>query len=170
LLDWHGIRTDPEDLGLKFPAEASVAPGTIVVHPGASVPARRWGAQRFAAVARELAADHRVVVTGGLGEQDLATTVARGAGLPASAVLAGKLDLAELAALVADAALVVANDTGVAHLATAYGTPSVVLFGSAPPERWGPPPDREQHAVLRTGTLTPQEVLATAGRVLSVHL
>ena len=35
-----------------------------------------------------------------------------------------------------------------AHLATACGTPSVVLFGPAPPARWGPPADRRRHRVL----------------------
>ncbi|MDQ3789217.1 MAG: glycosyltransferase family 9 protein, partial [Actinomycetota bacterium] len=126
LLEWYGIPASPWDLSLSRPRVASVAPGAVVVHPGASEAARRWGG--FAGVARALAGDHRVVVTGSAAERELATAVASGAGLPDSAVLAGKLDLAELAALVADASLVVCNDTGVGHLATAYGTPSVVLF------------------------------------------
>lgn len=46
--------------------------------------------------------------------------------------------LAELAAVVAGARLVVCGDTGVAHLATAYRTPSVLLFGPMSPARWGP--------------------------------
>jgi ADP-heptose:LPS heptosyltransferase len=47
---------------------------------------------------------------------------------------------------------VICGDTGVAHLATAYGTPSVVLFGPMPPALWGPPPERRQHLVLWRGT------------------
>jgi len=47
---------------------------------------------------------------------------------------------------------VVCGDTGVGHLATAYGTPSVLLFGPTPPAEWGPPPSRRQHAVLWHGT------------------
>ena len=39
-----------------------------------------------------------------------------------------------------------------AHLATAYGIPSVVLFGPTPPSEWGPPPDRPRHRVLWSGT------------------
>jgi len=149
LLEWHGIAAEPTDLGLRRPEVASAAPGAIVVHPGASVPARRWPAARFAEVAARLAGDgHRVVVTGSADERELASAVAAGSGLPDSAMLAGQLDLAELAALVADAALVISNDTGVGHLATAYGTPSVLLFGPTPPARWGPPTDRRQHAVL----------------------
>ena len=54
-------------------------------------------------------------------------------------------------ALVAAARLLVSPDTGVAHLATAFGTPSVVLFGPTPPARWGPPADRPQHRALWAG-------------------
>ncbi len=46
---------------------------------------------------------------------------------------------------------VIAGDTGVAHLATATGTPSVVLFGPIPPSEWGPPADRSQHIPLWAG-------------------
>src|SRR4029450_13442480 len=60
--------------------------------------------------------------------------------------------LAELAGLVAHARLVVSGDTGIAHLATAYRTPSVVLFGPVPPRRWGPPPDRPYHRAIWHGT------------------
>lgn len=69
------------------------------------------------------------------------------AGLPRDRVLAGRTDLAGLTDVVGRAALVVCGDTGVAHLASALGTPSVVLFGPAPPDRWGPPPDGP-HVVL----------------------
>ena len=74
------------------------------------------------------------------------------AGLDAEAVYAGRTSLVELAALVGAAARVVCGDTGVAHLATALGTPSVVLFGPTPPHRWGPPPERARHRVLWAGT------------------
>jgi ADP-heptose:LPS heptosyltransferase len=52
---------------------------------------------------------------------------------------------------VAHAGRVLCGDTGVAHLATAYGTPSVVLFGPTPPSEWGPPPGRTRHRVLWSG-------------------
>nr|WP_249355415.1 glycosyltransferase family 9 protein [Nocardia farcinica] len=42
----------------------------------------------------------------------------------------------------------VCSDTGVGHLATAFGTPSVVLFGPNPPAWWGPPPQRRRHVAL----------------------
>jgi ADP-heptose:LPS heptosyltransferase len=98
--------------------------------------------RRYAAVAAALAGSgHRVVVTGGPSEQDLVAAVG------AEPVRTGVL---ELAALVAAAALVICGDTGVAHLATAYGTPSVLLFGPTPPAEWGPRPDGP-HAVLWPG-------------------
>lgn len=151
MLEWHGIPADPNDLELAHPDAPSPAPEAVVVHPGASVPTRRWPADRFAAVAGELAeAGHRVVVTGDERERDLAQEVAAAAQLPGSSVLAGRLGLGELAALVADAALVVSGDTGVGHLATAFGTRSVLLFGPTPPARWGPP-DTGRHAVLWAG-------------------
>jgi ADP-heptose:LPS heptosyltransferase len=39
----------------------------------------------------------------------------------------------------------------VAHLATALGTPSLVLFGPTDPAEWGPPPERARHQVLWAG-------------------
>jgi ADP-heptose:LPS heptosyltransferase len=67
-------------------------------------------------------------------------------------VLAGATGLAELAAVVAAACVVVCGDTGVAHLATALGVPSVLLFGPSSPAAWGPPADRARHRVLWAGT------------------
>jgi ADP-heptose:LPS heptosyltransferase len=148
--DLH-VPTDHTDLLLARPAAPGVAPGSVVVHPGAAYPSRRWPADRFAAVARQLVEQGcDVVVTGGRDEVDLAAAVVRRAGLPSHAVLAGRTDLAGLAARVAAARLVVCGDTGVAHLASAFGTPSVLLFGPTPPARWGPPGDGP-HAVLWHG-------------------
>ncbi|GAA0952320.1 glycosyltransferase family 9 protein [Actinocorallia libanotica] len=151
LLRWHCLPADPSDLLLAPPAVPSPAPGATVVHPGAAHAARRWPPERFAAVIGALEdAGHRVVVTGGAGERALAERVARLAGLPRSRVLAGRLDLSMLAALVAGARLVVSGDTGVAHLAFAYARPSVTLYGPVSPRLWGPPA-RERHQVIWHG-------------------
>jgi ADP-heptose:LPS heptosyltransferase len=64
--------------------------------------------------------------------------------------LAGRTDVLDLAALLARARLLVANDSGVAHLAVAVGTPSVVLCGPVPPAEWGPP-DVPAHRALWKG-------------------
>jgi ADP-heptose:LPS heptosyltransferase len=153
LLAHHGIHADPDDLAVPHPPErASARPGAVVVHPGAAFPARRWPADRFAAVAAALRrAGHQVVVTGGAAERALAIAVAELAGLDRDDVLAGRTDVLDLAALVANARLVVCGDTGVGHLATAYGTRSVLLFGPTPPAEWGPPPGRGRHVALWHG-------------------
>jgi ADP-heptose:LPS heptosyltransferase len=152
LLEESGIPADPRDLLLEVPAAEPPVRGAVVVHPGAAQRSRRWPAQRWGRVAAALAAaGHDVRLTGGPDERDLAEDVARLAGLGADAVLAGRTDLLGLSALVAAARLVVAPDTGVAHLATAFGTPSVVLFGPTPPALWGPPADRPQHHALWAG-------------------
>ncbi|MFL6136982.1 MAG: glycosyltransferase family 9 protein [Frankiaceae bacterium] len=152
LLAAHGIACDPADLGLAPPPVPPPVAGAVVVHPGAAQASRRWPVDRWVAVTRELAqAGHHVVLSGGPDESELAAAVAASAGLPADRVLAGRTDLLTLAALIASARLLVSADTGVAHLATAYGTPSVVLFGPTPPTLWGPPPDRPQHRALWAG-------------------
>lgn len=153
LLVEHGIPADPARLELT-PLSGPVPPaatGATLLHPGAAHEARRWPADRWAALARaETAAGRRVIVTAGAGELDLARSVAYQAGLDDGVVRSGA-DLVQLAVLVAAAARVVVGDTGVAHLATALGTPSVVLFGPTSPTLWGPPPDRRRHRALWAG-------------------
>jgi ADP-heptose:LPS heptosyltransferase len=151
LLAWYHIKSDPNDLDLRAPGGAPA--GLTIVHPGAKSGPRRWPPERFGAVARGLdRAGHHVVVTGSAAERPLAAVVAWAAGLPPERVLAGEIGLGELAGLVAAARLVVCGDTGIAHLATGYRTPSVVLFGPMPPELWGPPPDRPYHRAIWHGT------------------
>jgi ADP-heptose:LPS heptosyltransferase len=150
LLDYYGVTTDPSDLTLAVPA-AAVPAGVTIIHPGAKSPSRRWPADRYASVARQLrSAGHQVVITGSAAEHDLCVRVADAAGLPGDAV--PSTSLGELAALVARARLLISGDTGIAHLATAYATPSVVLFGPMSPARWGPPADRTRHRAIWHGT------------------
>lgn len=147
MLRWHGIDADPMELYLDPPPVASVYPGAVIVHPGAAYASRQWPVERFAELARAVAdAGHEVVLTGSASERERALAVARSAGLADEAVLAGSCDLAQMAALVHQATAVISADTGAAHLASAYRTPSVVLFGPAAPEQWGPPPG--PHRVL----------------------
>jgi ADP-heptose:LPS heptosyltransferase len=161
LLQAVGIPADPDDLRLAPPDDpvrsacvtgsslasarecrecAALRP--VLVHPGAAYGAKRWPVDRFAAVAAALdGPDTPVLVTGSAGERDLAEAVARQAGLCADRVLAGRTDLGALCDLVARAGLVISGDTGIAHLASAHRTPSVVLFGPVDPAQWGPPAD-----------------------------
>ncbi|MGI3783304.1 MAG: glycosyltransferase family 9 protein, partial [Janthinobacterium lividum] len=108
----------------------------VVYHPGADAPARRPGAEQSRAlVAALVGAGHRVVVTGSRGESTLTGFVAGGLALD----LAGAVDLAGLAAVLDGAEVVVAPNTGPAHLAAAVGTPVVSLFAPVvPPARWAP--------------------------------
>jgi hypothetical protein len=126
--------------------------GHVVLHPGAASGSRRWPAGRWAQVARALAdrgADVRL--SGGADEVGLCAGIAAAAGLPDSASTAGTLGLPGLAELVGTAGLLVCGDTGVAHLATALGTPSVLLFGPVSPAAWGPAVDEHLHRVLWHG-------------------
>lgn len=170
LLVESGISCDPARLDLAPPAiePPALARGATVVHPGAAFGARRWPLERFAAVAlHERALGRPVVITGSRDEAPAAHELARLAGLPDEAVFAGRTDLGELAAIVAAAGRMVCADTGIAHLATAFGTPSVVVFGPEPPSRWGPPPERTQHRVLWAGrTGDPRGVAPDPGLLL----
>jgi ADP-heptose:LPS heptosyltransferase len=167
LLAYYGIPTDPADIGLRPPPAPAGLSGRTVVHPGAKDPRRRWTPDRFAEVARVLTEDgHQVVVTGSVEDTALTRMVVERAGLDPAADLAGRLDLVQLAAVVADARLVISNDTGVSHLASATGTPSVTLFATMDPALWGPP-DKAYHRVIwkpRTGldSITVTDVLAQA--------
>ncbi|MCZ4495977.1 MAG: glycosyl transferase, family 9 [Thermoleophilia bacterium] len=160
MLEEHGIPTDADDLEIEAPGPELAAAhgpdvvGSTVLHVGAASGARQWPAARFAEVARsELAAGRSVVFTGSGQERPLAERAAAAAGAPPTSVLAGSTDLEELAAIVAGARAVVCGDTGVAHLATALRTPSVVLFGPTPPRLWGPPPSRPWHVPLWSGSV-----------------
>ncbi|GAA4892988.1 glycosyltransferase family 9 protein [Actinomycetospora straminea] len=108
----------------------------VVLHPGASVPARAWSPHRAAeGVAALTAAGHRVVVTGAPGETALTAEVAGRAGVD----LGGRTGFGTLAAVLARARAVVVGNTGPAHLAAAVGVPVISLFAPVvPPERWAP--------------------------------
>ena len=126
----------------------------ILLHPGAAAAARRWPAHRWAQLTTHLlAAGHRVTLTGGPTEADLCAGIVRASsrGERFAATTAGRLELPALADRVASARLLVSGDTGVAHLATAFRTPSVLLFGPTSPRRWGPTVDPHRHSVLWHG-------------------
>ncbi|WP_225827416.1 glycosyltransferase family 9 protein [Streptomyces naphthomycinicus] len=108
----------------------------VVLHPGASAPARAWSPRRCAeAVALLADAGHRVVVTGGPGETALTREVAGDLAVD----LGGRTSPRTLAGVMRMADVVVGANTGPAHLAAAVGTPVVSLFAPVvPAARWAP--------------------------------
>jgi hypothetical protein len=150
-----GGECGPEDLRLG-PLDPPAGRGPhVVVHPGAASGSRRWPPERWGRVAAALsAAGIEVVLTGGDAERDLCGQVRAEAerhGAHRISDTSGRLDLPALADVIGGARLLVSGDTGVAHLATALGTPSVTLFGPTPPATWGPCVDLDRHTVLWHG-------------------
>jgi ADP-heptose:LPS heptosyltransferase len=122
-----------------------------VLHPGASSPSRRWPVASFAEVVRRLRAEGLVVVlTGGGSEGDLTRALAAATGGEVLD-LAGRTDLPGLALLLRDAAVLVGNDTGTAHLARAVGGRTVTVFQPGDPRRWGYADDRARTLVPLVG-------------------
>lgn len=151
LVTAHGMPADPDDVALLDPG-ASGRPGAAVVHVGAFYGCRQWPVERFARVVGALERDGlEVVLTGSEAERNRAIAVAERAGMPEDRILAGRIGLREFASVIADARIVVSADTGAAHLASAYRVPSVIIFGPAPVEEWGPPPG--PHIVLTDARL-----------------
>ncbi len=133
----HPLPELPADLLAEL-GDDLAAGRVVVVHPGASVPARAPDpAVAAAAVAALDAEGWRVVVTGGPGEVDLTARVS--AGRPRVVDAAGRTSFGQLATLLEAAAVVLVGNTGPAHLAAAVGTPVASWFSAVMPvERWVP--------------------------------
>jgi lipopolysaccharide heptosyltransferase I len=112
----------------------------VVISPGGGWKSKCWPPERFGALAAELLRRDglRSVVNIAPGEEDPAAEIVHAAGKPAPPVVS--VAILELAALLAQARLVVAGDTGPLHLAAALGTRVVGLFGATDAERNGPIP------------------------------
>jgi heptosyltransferase-2 len=126
-----------------------------VLAPGAIYgPAKRWPADRFAALARRLAERGlRVFVCGTRSERPVCDEVARGAGEGVLSI-AGETTLPALAGICARARLAVCNDSGLAHLAAALGTRTVTVFGSTS-SAWTAPLGRRVRVVQRAPVCSP---------------
>jgi ADP-heptose:LPS heptosyltransferase len=137
--------------GLEFPLTAEdvragaslrrryrVGAPYAVIHPGSQLPSRRWLPERFASVGAHLQRrGFDIVITGSASERPLGLDVA--SRLPRLPVLlAGETSLGALGAVVAGAALVVSNDTGISHIAAALETPSVIIACGSDVTRWRP--------------------------------
>lgn len=154
LLRESGIPADVNDLELAAPRGDARSRGAIVVHPGAASESRRWPLDRWVDLCTRLVHEgHRVVMTGSAAEFRRCRYIAKAAHLPIECVLAGNTGLEDLTCVIASCLAVVCGDTGLAHIATALRTPSVVLFGPTSPAYWGPPSNRPYHRVIWRGIL-----------------
>ena len=117
-----------------------------VIHPGAGAPVKEWSVQNFAAVADGLGLP--VVITGAASERALVQEV-MGAAKGLHQPLVGA-PLGRVAAVLARASLTVGVDSGILHLATAVGTPTVRLIGPVDPARFGPWGDPALHRTVRS--------------------
>lgn len=137
-LEFPLIREDWAELSSMGAASGLHDREYVCIHPGASLPARRWIPERFARVADALSQKGLpVVLTGAASERDLAREVGAQMRMPFRD-LTGPMSFGALGALISRARLLICNDTGVSHLASALRVPSVVVFTAADPERWAP--------------------------------
>jgi heptosyltransferase-2 len=113
----------------------------VAFHPGVGgyAPVKQWPVERFAAVARRLVADQgaTVLLVGAAEQADLAArlAVATGSGV---VDLTGQTSLPVLGGVLRRCALVIGNDSGVVHLASAVGTRSLTIFGPTNADAWAP--------------------------------
>jgi heptosyltransferase II len=142
----------------------------VMVHPGGGINAgmsmteKRWPAERFAALAERIARHHeaRLVIVGAASDAPALGKLKAALALP-YVDLSQQLGLAATAALSTQAALYLANDNGVGHLAAASGGKVLMIFGPSDPRRYAPfvPPHRAR-AVWRHVDLPAQGVSARA--------
>jgi len=124
-LDWS--EADHQDARVRT---RHLPPRFVAVHPGSGSPAKNWPADRFATVARRLAAGHPWLLVLGPAEADAPTFE--------GALLARDWPVRTLGAALSRAGLYLGNDSGVSHLAAASGAPTLALFGPTHPALWSP--------------------------------
>lgn len=111
----------------------------VVLFPGASIPERRWGTERFQQVAEALISQGYAVVVVGGGEDQLdGERIVACGGLN----LAGRTTLAETAAVLEQSQLLISGDSGVLHIAVGLDVPTVSLFGPGRALKWAPRGDK----------------------------
>lgn len=133
-------------------ARLGFAPGEryVALCPGAEYgPAKRWPPIHFAELARRLARQgFTSAIIGGAKERDIGALIKSAVGGDSIRDLTGQTSLPQAIALLAQAACVVSNDSGLMHVAAAVGRPLVALYGSSSPERT--PPLSPQARILHT--------------------
>lgn len=165
-LEFPVLAEDRAEAAVRMKQVGLEARPYVCLHPGARNPVKRWAPALFARVGDALAAcGYQVVLTGSESERPLAEEVAGAMAAPAINA-ACAISIGGMAAIMADARLVVSNDTGAAHLAVALNVPSVVIFFATDARRWAPL-DRQRHRVLANSAgVTVEAVLEQAHALL----
>ena len=121
----------------------------VAIHPNAGAELKSWPADRWAALGAGLEA--QVLLSGAPGDEDLLQCIQQHLGTRAVVACGQRLEVS--AALFERCALVIAPDSGAAHLAGAVGTPTVRLYGPASAQVFGPWPPRSDQVVLTANSL-----------------
>jgi hypothetical protein len=108
--------------------------GFLAVHPGSGSPRKNWPADRFAALLDRTSPDRPWLLVEGPADADAVAGLARMHGARRASELAPRT----LGALLSQAGAYVGNDSGVTHLAAAWGAPTLALFGPTSPDVWSP--------------------------------
>ena len=149
-------------------AKADSGTPLVGLFPGAGHPSRRWPLEQFASLADFLIRNDQVRVLVFLGpeERDFIKDIRQQ--FPPSVVILDQLTIPQLAAAQARLAAFVSNDTGPMHIASAVGTPVVLLLDKRAPESYLPQGDR--HRVIYNnviGDITVDEVYAATRSILT---
>jgi len=127
----------------KYPLRKPYA----LIHPASLFHTKQWPAENFARIVDHLANKRvHVIAVAAPAESSVLTALAKTARAPVT--IADDLSLTEITALAADADLFVGNDSGIAHIAAAAGTPTVVIFGSSNRDHWRPWTDASNEIVF----------------------
>jgi lipopolysaccharide heptosyltransferase II len=113
----------------------------VALFPGGSINERKWGKDRFHAIAKMLGAQgYGIVVVGGKDDVRAGEEITRE--IPDSLNLCGKLALPETAAVLKEASLLITGDSGIMHIGYGVGAKLVALFGPGRSKKWAPRGDR----------------------------
>ena len=141
----------------------------VGLNPGTGSVSRRWQKERFAKIGNLLHREHnaKIIITGGPREGSLPDELADMMGC--SPIVLTSATPMQLGAVIQRCHLFISNDTGPMHVSTAVKTPTIALFGSSDPSRWGPSWNR--HTIIARNSMDEiavNDVLLAAEKHLSI--